>query len=266
LTPRWAEEFDVFDYDDDELMFKVWDSDMTGADYLGKVVLKKDQFMVNGINGEFEMEEAGENIKAYLALKIKIQGQNEYPLAPETELEVTIEKGEEMNYGIRIDEQGKVDLQVCKLEQGAVQKYNDSVKADMQVKKSDFIVSVNGVSENCEEMMNQFSEPKVTMKLRRASNFAVIFDKDHTQRLGVSIPMPPKNDVIPILSIEDGLIKEYNDKCTQESDKILILDRIISVKGEVGSAAELLSKLDTMSGKFQVGIQRPHSTSRGLRR
>jgi len=260
LTPHWAEEFDVFDYNDgEELEFKVWDSDVIGADYLGKVVLKQEQFMVNGLNGDFEMAEAGKNITAYLGLKIKMPGQ-EYPLEPATELEVIVEKGEHMNYGIRIDEQGKVDLQVLQVEQGAVQKYNESAKADMQVKKSDFILSVNGINGNCEEMMKQFDESKITLKLSRPLNFAVILDKeDQTRKLGIVVPPLPKNGLIPVLRVEDGLIKDYNDKCTKESDKILVLDRIVSVKGEVGSAAQLQALLNTSTGKFQVGMQRPHT-------
>jgi len=79
LTPCWAEEFEVEYNDGEELEFKVWDSDVGRADYLGKVVLTKEQFAVNGVNGEFEMVEAGKNIKAYLSLKIKMQGQD-YPL------------------------------------------------------------------------------------------------------------------------------------------------------------------------------------------
>jgi len=260
LTPLWAEEFDVFEFNDgEELEFKVWDSDLTGADYLGKVVLVKEQFMVDGVNGDFLMEETGVNIRAYLDLKIKMQGRD-YPPAPSTELEVTVEKGKGDNYGMRINEQSKVDLQVHQIEQGAVQRYNESVKADMQIRKSDFIVAVNGVTDSCEEMMRQFSKSKVTLRLRRALTYVVILDReDHTQKLGVVVPLPPKNDVIPILDIQEGLIKSYNDKCTAESDKIQFLDRITSVKGEAGSAESLHAKLDAMTGKFQIGMQRAHA-------
>jgi len=259
LMPRWAEDFDVFEYNDGaELEFKVWDSDVGGADCLGKVVLTNEQFAVHGLNGEFEMEEAGTNIRAYLSLKIKKQGQD-YPLGSATEFEVTVERGEDTSYGLRIDEQGKLDLQVYGIEEGAVQKYNESAKPDMQVKKSDFIMSVNGIKDNCEEIMNQFNQPKIILKLRRAVEFAVILEKGEiTTKLGIVVPKPMKNDVIAILKIEDGLLKDYNNKCTNESDRILVLDRIVSVKGWRGSAGELKAKLDMMKGKFQVGLQRPH--------
>lgn len=259
LTPYWEENFDVFEYNDgEELEFKVYDKDLVGSDLLGKVVLTKELFAVNGVNGEFELEETGTNIRAYLALKIKVLGQD-YPLGSATEFEVTVEKGEDTNYGLRIDEQGKLDLQVYEVEPGAIQNHNESVKPDIQVRKSDFIMAVNGVKDNCEEMMKQFNEPKITLKLRRALDFTVILEKEELNtKLGIIVPKPMKNDVLAILRIEDGMIKDYNDKCSKESDKIIALDRIITVKGEKGSAGQLKAKLDMMKGKFQVGLQRPH--------
>jgi len=258
LTPNWAEDFELSEYNDgEELEFKVWDKDLIGSDYLGKVVLTKEQFAANGVNGDFEMEEAGTNIRAYLSLKIQVQGQD-LPPGSLTEFEVTVERGEDRSYGLQIDEQGKVDLQVYEVEEGALQKYNESAKLDMQVKKSDFIMAVNGIANSCEAMLDQFQQPKVTLKLRRALEFVVIFEKEEFfTKLGVITPKPMKNDVIAILRIEDGLIQDYNKTCTLESDRIAVLDRIVSIKGMRGSAGELKAKFDMMKGKFQVGLQRP---------
>jgi len=59
------------------------------------------------------------------------------------------------------------------------------------------------------------------------------------------------------MEIGPGYVKEYNDKCQNESDKILVYDRIVSVKGQVGKVATLKGLLDKATGKFQLGIQRP---------
>jgi len=257
LAPQWSEEFDVFDYNGEEFEFNVWDSDVIGEEFLGKVVLKPEQFMENGLNGDYEMEEAGTNIRAYLGLKIKLPSKL-YPSRQGGELEVTIEKGETNAYGIELDDQDKVNLYVCKVNEGAIQKHNDSVKATMKVMQSDFITSVNGVKGDAEEMLKQFKEAKVTIKLRRAVDLVAILEKEHaTSKLGVIVPKPCRVDALVILNIEDGILKAYNDKCTKESDKIIPRDRIVSVKGEVGLADQLKSKLMGMTGKFQVGIQRP---------
>jgi len=216
LAPQWVDEFDVFEYNDgDEIEFNVWDSDLIGQDYLGKVVLKPEQFMENGLNGDYLMEEAGENITAYLGLKIKLPSKV-YPSEQVGGLEVTLEKGEANEYGITLDDQDKVNLHVCEIYEGIVQKYNDSVKDNMKVMQTDFITSVNGVEGNAEEMLKQFKEAKVTIKLRRAMNLAAILEKeDQTSKLGIIVPKPVRLNALVILTIEDGILRAYNEKCSR---------------------------------------------------
>eukprot|EP00419_Tripos_fusus_P085971 CAMPEP_0172850884 /NCGR_PEP_ID=MMETSP1075-20121228/50673_1 /TAXON_ID=2916 /ORGANISM="Ceratium fusus, Strain PA161109" /LENGTH=62 /DNA_ID=CAMNT_0013696823 /DNA_START=1 /DNA_END=186 /DNA_ORIENTATION=+ len=62
MAPHWAEEFSVWEYEIGEsLEFKLWDSDMVGANYLGKVLLTPGAFIEKGCNMEFPMEEVGPN-------------------------------------------------------------------------------------------------------------------------------------------------------------------------------------------------------------
>jgi len=255
MAPEWLEEFDVELGDDQQLEFNVYDSDLVGSDFIGKVSVKSQQIMEDGLNNDFFMEDAGANIKAYLGLKIKLHGWR-YPEKP-AELEVTLEKGDAMDYGIMLDDQDKLNLHVCEIYDGVLQKYNDSVKADMKVNVSDFVVSVNGVRGDTAEMMKQFGEAKVTIHLRRAKDFVTIIEKkEKTTPLGMEIPKPVMKNSLVILNVGDGILKDHNDNCKNESDKIIKLDRIVSVKGETGSAAQLKAKLLDMTGKFQIGIQR----------
>jgi len=256
LAPEWSEEFDVELGEEQQLEFGVYDSDLVGADFLGKVSVKSQQVMEDGLNNDFLMEDAGANVKAYLGIKIKLQGQ-EYP-EKAVEVEVALEKGEAADYGIMVDDQDKLNLQVCEIYDGGVlQQYNDSAKDDMKVKVSDFIVGVNGVRGDPAEMLTQFGQAKVTVHLRRARDFTTIIEKkDKASPLGMVIPKPPVKNALVILDVGDGLLKEYNDKCKNEADKIMKFDRIVSVKGETGTASQIRAKLMDMSGKFQIGIQR----------
>jgi len=255
MAPEWSEEFDVELGEEQQLEFSVYDSDLIGADFLGKVSVKSQQIMEAGLNNDFFMEDAGTNIKAYLGLKIKLQGK-EYPEKPD-ELEVTLEKGEATDYGMMLDDQDKLNLQVCEIYDGVLQKYNDSAKDDMKVKVSDFIVGVNGVRGDPLEMLSQFGEAKVTLHLRRAKSFTAIIEKqDNATSLGCEVPRPLMKNALVILKVGDGLLKAYNDNCKNEAEKIMNFDRIVSVKGETGSAEQLRSKLMDTSGKFQIGIQR----------
>jgi len=262
MVPRWAEEFNVDDLNDNEnLEFKVYDKDVVGSDYLGKVVLQPDAFAEKGCCQDFEMLEAGKNIKAYLGLKMKTRGQEEYPAGPPSSFEVEVEKGEEAKeYGLEIDSQDMKNLQIAQVDQGCFKAYNEKADSSVQVVISDFIVSVNGV-EGSADMVKQFANPKVKVKLVRALNTAVLLENnDKKKKHGLKFPTKMKNDVLVVLEIGDGYIKEYNDTCAREqraSEMVLPYDRIVSVKDEVGRALSLKSALEKASGKFQIGIQRP---------
>jgi len=261
MKPRWAHEFTMMECEDDaKLEFKVWDSDVGGRDLLGTVNLTPSAYMERGCNMEFQMDDAGANIKAYLGLKIKVQGQEDYPEGEKPELEITVDKeAGAKEYGLDIDSQDQKYLQVMMVDKGAFRAYNDA-EADptKHVKPTDFIAVVNDLRGNTEEMMLQFKQPKVTVKLLRAVHESVLVKGgDAKQSHGLSFPPKMKNEVLVVMGIGDGYIKEHNSSCKLESDKIFEHDRIVSVKGQTGSAKTLKSLMDKAAGEFQIGIQRP---------
>merc|ERR1719195_1027049 len=259
MVRHWAEEFSVWEYEIGEsLEFKLWDSDMVGANYLGKVLLTPGAFIEKGCNMEFPMEEVGPNIKAYLGLKIKVMGQEQYPDdVPTPEFEVTVEKEGAKEYGLDVDRQDLKNLQILKVVDGAFKKYNEQVKPPLQVIQSDFIVSVNGVTGDAVEMLKQFQADRVNLKLVRSFDTVVLLQYGEYKRHGLKFPKQVKNNMLVVMEIGDGYIKEHNDKCEDESQKIRVYDRIVSVNGQVGTAATLKSRLERATGKFQLGIQRP---------
>jgi hypothetical protein len=265
MMPRWFEEFQVWELEDGKtLEFKVWDKDVVGADFLGKVDLVPSDFAENpegkkGCNKDFEMENSGTK-GAYLGLKLKLQNQAEYPEGRPPQFEASIEKAPDAKeYGLEIDSQDNKHLQVFKVDEGAVKKYNETVDPDLQIMKSDFIEAVNGVTGSAAELMAQFTQPTVAVKILRATELQVVVENnDKKVKHGLTFPKQMKNDVLVVMDIDnDGYVKKYNDSCTQASQRIRQYDRIVSVKGQVGKAARLKSLLETTTGKFQLGIQRP---------
>lgn len=261
MMPRWHEEFEIADLEDNaELELKVWDKDVVGADFLGKVNIVPDSFMEKGCNKDFKMTNSGTTM-AYLGLKIKTRGQADYPEAPPAQFTVAVEKAADAKeYGLEIDSQDQTHLQIYEVDTGAFKKYNESVAAtpEVQVMKSDFIAAVNDKSGKAAEMMAQFRESsKVEVKIVRATELGVIIEnEDKKKKHGLTFPTTMKNDVLVVMDIGDGYIKEYNDNCKQASQKIRKYDRIVSVKSQVGKAATLKRLLETTTGKFQLGIQR----------
>lgn len=261
MMPRWTEEFQVWNLEENEtLEFQVYDKDPVGQDYLGKVLLTPDAYAEKGCNTEFMMEEAGKNIKAFLGLKLRPADQAEYPAGPPAEFEVTVQKGDgAAEYGLEIDSQDTKNLQVAEVDKGAFKVYNEKADPSVQVVKSDFIVAVNKAEGDAIAMVKEFQkEEEVTVKFVRAVDTSIVLENnDATKKHGLKFPAKMKKDVLVVMEIGDGYIKEYNDSCTDESQKILPYDRITVVKGQAGTASSLKGLMDKATGKFQVGIQRP---------
>lgn len=260
MMPRWTEEFEVWNLGENEtLEFKVYDKDLIGQDYLGKVILTPDAYAEKGCNTEFMMEEAGTNIKAFLGLKLRPGVMAEYPDGPPAEFAVTVKKGDgAAEYGLEIDSQDTKHLQVAEVDKGAFKAYNEKADPSVQVVKSDFIVVVNKVEGDAPAMMKEFGkEQEVTVKFVRAVDTSVVLENnDAAKKHGLKFPAKIKKDVLVVMEIGDGYVKEYNDSCTEESQKILPYDRITYVKGQAGTASSLKGLMDKATGKFQIGIQR----------
>eukprot|EP00419_Tripos_fusus_P036595 CAMPEP_0172785054 /NCGR_PEP_ID=MMETSP1074-20121228/205250_1 /TAXON_ID=2916 /ORGANISM="Ceratium fusus, Strain PA161109" /LENGTH=422 /DNA_ID=CAMNT_0013622059 /DNA_START=15 /DNA_END=1283 /DNA_ORIENTATION=+ len=265
MQPEWAEEFEVKEYtEDDEFEFKVYSIDLMGetdktcnVSYYGKVLLKPHQFAATGFNGEMMMDEAGENLQAYLGLRVKKAGQ-EYPSAPPTTFTAVIEKGENKNYGVVFDTSDRVALMIFRVsDKGAVAEYNRKTKPCEQLVPTDFIISVNGVSSPL-ACIRQFQKPKVTCVVRRGIQVSLILKRNDLQKpLGVTFSNTSVNSIgITIACITEGAVREYNDECLEEEDKFHVHDRIINVNGETGTPADIKAKMMRSSGKFHVRILR----------
>merc|ERR1711933_421349 len=148
-------------------------------------------------------------------------------------------------------------LLVYGLEGGAFFDYNKRVKPSLQLRKSDFILSVNEVHGG-KERIKQFKEPKVTCVIARGTEISCILEREDLETpLGLEFLQVKKRGYgLPIASVSDteGAAKEYNDKCAREWHKLRAYDRIVCVEGSAGSPPELKAKIDNVKGKFQVWI------------
>jgi len=59
-----------------------------------------------------------------------------------------------------------------------------------------------------------------------------------------------------ITGISEGLVVDYNSRCSRETQRIKVGDRIVNVKGETGAASSLKARLDNTVGSFQLEILR----------
>lgn len=225
--------------------------------YFGKVLMKPYQFAPQGFSGEVMMEEAGEHIQAYLRLKIKM-GEQDYPAGPPTTFPVFLEKGEDQKYGVVFDTSDNMTLMIFRVcDDGAFAEYNRTAKPSEQLLQTDFIVSVNGVS-NPRACIRQFQKSKVACIVRRSIQLSIILKRaDRQKPLGLAFSEESANSIgISIMSITQGAVQEYNDECLREVDKVQVHDRIIDVNGETGTPADIKAKMESSTGEFQIHVLR----------
>jgi len=266
LQPMEIEEAYVTEYiEGDSLEFKVYAKDGPGSDCLGRIALKPEQFLPNGFNEEVLLEDTRAKIEAYLSLKIKPRGKK-YPTSPRSIFTVEVEKGEHTTYGLAIEHSDAKHIIVYGIKPGAFVDYNNSVEPCWQLKKSDFILSVNGES-NMAHCLREFQTPKVTVLVARGIELTFILERENLRK-PLELAFPAKlwkqGYGLPItrVGITNGVAKE-DSRCAGEWDKLQAHDRIVSVNGETGPSFDLRAKIENMTGKFQVRILRACSEMKG---
>lgn len=258
LEPVWNEEVDVVEYNmGDPLMFSVWDADMAGRDFLGKVTLKGEDFNGIGFNGEVQLEEAGKNAIAYLRLKVKMAGQ-EYPPGPPQEITVTVEREPKKLTGLELDLQDGVFALVTAVKAGPFAQFNASAKPAEQLMPGDFIMQVNGATGNVAQIAEQLKKngaSKLEVLVRRPVEMGVIIDRqDPKKPLGLEFPKKLSGNFLLVTKVEEGPFQDWN--AANPSREVRVGDRIVAVGGVRGTAAQLVKKLKS-AGKVQVTVVRP---------
>lgn len=178
--PTWSQEFELFDYErGDALEFAVFRSDNASTDEpLGKAVLYPEQFR-SGYAGHLTLMDA--KMGAHLSVKAAVGG--DYPEMPPVsqealnqdnndEYKIKVKKtASDDKIGVDIVPQGGTCLRVKRIKEGLVMNWNLEHGADNHVKVGDFIVAVNGVRGNCDEILALISrDPELEVVLRRLAN------------------------------------------------------------------------------------------------
>jgi len=263
MEPRWNFEFvDETWKEGGELEFRLYDKDLIGSDFLGKVTIRGDSFQ-DGFNGEVQLEEADkdgtdENRAAFLHLKIKPPGKV-YPPGSPAEFEVNLTKSVAEPYGLTIDTQDLKTLFVTGIEEGAAAAYNQQAQPEHRIVQGDFIVEINGVAGHPGNMLRKLKEDdSMVAKVRHAIDMTLVLERnDDLQPLGITWPEPLKGKNLVVLEINEGLFADWNASQPEDAtSKIQVGDRIMRVGATSGSALDLAKAIQEVKGKFQVALLR----------
>eukprot|EP00420_Gonyaulax_spinifera_P004067 CAMPEP_0197923532 /NCGR_PEP_ID=MMETSP1439-20131203/94139_1 /TAXON_ID=66791 /ORGANISM="Gonyaulax spinifera, Strain CCMP409" /LENGTH=325 /DNA_ID=CAMNT_0043545911 /DNA_START=69 /DNA_END=1043 /DNA_ORIENTATION=+ len=239
LEPFWEQEVDITDYTDGEaLEFLIFDEDVISSDSLGKVVLEAKEF-ADGLNKDIKIQDAGKGgEQAYLKIKIKKGGASAYPDPPKPEVRISVKKGDASTYGLDLDTQSSELLLVTKVKPGPFEDYNNNAAPEEQLKKDDFIMSVNDVTGGAAMLEVFRSQTEVKLVIRRPTQIVVMLDRpDLAKALGVEFGKKPSGNALALKAITEGIIKDY-DALQEEKDKVIkVGDFIVAVGGKAMKAA-----------------------------
>jgi len=252
LEPIFDQEFEVDFARNSILEFAVWDRDpIKPDDFLGCAHLQCDQ-LARGFNGELELAGAGEKVKAYIKVMVKMPG-SDYPLGPATQFEISLEKDkkDKTKLGFEFDKTASDILFVtCVCDHGPVKAYNDTVAADKQMKTGQYIVAVNGIKDVAQKMADELAKAdKLELLMVRPHCFTIAIAKKGA--LGLKLAQAAASNVIT--DIEQGPVNEWNKAYP---DKVVkVGDRIVAVNENRAKGADQMQLLKK-DGPMQIVISR----------
>jgi len=197
--------------------------------------------------------------------KVRMAGQDDYPAGPAPEFTISFDKDPKAKaLGLDVDDSDGKYLYVTNVKAGPFKTYNEQAKPDKQLRPGDFIVRVNDKQGDAKQMLEEL-KTKASFEIiaRRSEEICIAVDKKDTKAaLGLVFPKKPAGNALLITKVNEGPFKEWNDANKDQS--VCDYDRIVSVAGCQGKAADLLKKL-VKAVAFQAIVVRPADTTNSCR-
>jgi len=240
----------------EELKLSVHEMKEADSTFLGECKLSVHQVVSGGFNGDLQLENTGSTRSPRLKFKAKLEG-NVYPLGPPSEFQACVTRDStDKLWGLDINYQDTKTLYVLDVMPGAFQDYNNVSPTEKQIRQSDFIVSVNGITGDGWKLKNEMAKnTKLDIVIHRPQERILVVEKGAQTKHGMAFATPRLTSGLVVLQISDGFIKDYN-KAVHESMQLKVGDRIVSAEYAQGTAADLIKRLDEQVGTVHIGIIR----------
>lgn len=138
-----------------------------------------------------------------------------------------------------------IGLLIHDIKAGLAQDWNTQ-HPELQVKKDDCILQVNGVTDNLSELILMLKrEPVLEMRLRHATTFHVFVQHEESQskHLGLNVSHLPNDRTLRVDDVTVGLVSDWN--ASHESACVRKGDRVIKVNNVCNSASKMLKLIRT---------------------
>jgi len=259
LEPSWNHEVELSTLGDGGVLeFRVLEADADGkGEVLGKAKLEAARIQEQeGFNGELELEEAGEKVKAFLRVKISLPSKP-FPPAPEKEFIVELDNPKKKALGLEVETQDGKMLYVSAVKNGLVQTFNKEAEPTKQIMPGDFIVKVNGV-EGASKKLNEALKKKETsfsLVCRRAEEWRVVVDRGADKGpIGFGYVKPAVGHSIVMTDIAAGPLSAWNEENPER--EVRPFDRILAINGKRGKPDAILKQMKA-TGRFTMLVARP---------
>lgn len=152
---------------------------------------------------------------------------------------VTVERAPAETIGINLDVTDGSALLIVDILPGAIQAWNDAHIGEMTLQVNDRIIEANGAVGDSDKLLTALKQNTTWhLAVQRPVEIRAVIVRDGANSLGMDLRYAPNGTSLMISQVDDGPIKEWNEKSA--NCQIKPLDRIIEVNGRRGSTRELL--------------------------
>lgn len=171
------------------------------------------------------------------------------------EFTVTLEKTPGSILGLELDLMDDVNAQVCGIDAGLIQSYNETAKSKEKVRVGDFIAKVNGTSGDAKVILEMLkSEGTINILIKRPEETILTIDKGEGV-IGLELQKAPRGYSLLIHEVKEGAIQQWN--VANPSYALKPRDRIVCVNGNKDSTTSMMTAIQYAQKKLVLHIVRP---------
>lgn len=255
--PLWNEEFAVSSWPG-LIEFRLWQEGANGrANLLGKAFLDLPVAVGEPYISRIALPVEGAGASLGFRLLVKVSPEDgEFPADdPIPCFGATIDNPRKKALGLEVDPHG-TSLYVTGVKAGSVvHTYNKGVSSDFGVTEGCFIVGVNGVTgkpvDLDKALKNSAKVTKAELVVCPPQCFHLAIHVRDKGSLGIVCPKRPLGRSILITNITSGgALDKWSAECPEQA--VVVGDRIVSVNGKDGKAADLLKMLSGANKSTRV--------------
>jgi hypothetical protein len=177
------------------------------------------------------------------------------------DFQVTLQKTPGLILGLELDLLDGVHALVCGVKPGIVANYNSTAPPARAVNLLDWIVEVNGITGNAQDMHNRLKLDKtIELRVLRTETFTVQITQDRSRTFSAVLKCATVGNALLIIDESYSPLKAWSDE--HPSKAVRTNDRIVEVNGMRGNTGDMMQQIQNV-GDLTLVILSPRLRLRG---